>query len=83
MSPIDICFLEKDRIKDGIIIYERIKLARVAQVLLIDKAAEIIELYRTEGYMNYVFPIFKWKKMDHAHLYATVSCVSCKVNRTL
>lgn len=83
MSPIDICFLEKDRIKDGMIVYERIKLDRVARVLLIDKAAEIIERYRTEGYMNYVFPVFKWKKMDQAHLYATVSRVSCKVNRTL
>lgn len=83
MSPIDICFLEKDRIKDGMIVYERIKLDRVARVLLIDKATEIIERYRTESYMNYVFPVFKWKKMDQAHLYATVSRVSCKVNRTL
>jgi hypothetical protein len=65
------------------IIYERIKLDRVARVVLIDKAAELIERYRTESYMNYVFPVFKWKKMDQAHMYATVSRVSCKVNRTL
>lgn len=83
MSPIDVCYLERDRIKDGMIIYERIKLDRVARVVLIDKAAEIIERYRTESYMNYVFPVFKWKKMDQAHMYATVSRVSCKVNRTL
>lgn len=83
MSPIDVCYLERDRIKDGMIIYERIKLDRVARVVLIDKAAEIIERYRTESYMNYVFPVFKWKKMDQAHMYATVSRVSCKVNKTL
>lgn len=83
MSPIDVCYLERDRIKDGMIVYERIKLDRVARVVLIDKAAELIERYRTESYMNYVFPVFKWKKMDQAHMYATVSRVSCKVNRTL
>ena len=59
------------------------KLDRVARVLLIDKAAEIIERYRTESYMNYVFPVFKWKKMDQAHMYATVSRVGGKVNSTL
>ena len=79
MSPIDICFLERDRIKGDTIVYERIKLDRVARVLLIDKAAEIIERYRTESYMNYVFPVFKWKKMDQAHMYATVSRVGGKV----
>lgn len=83
MSPIDVCFLERDRIKDGMIVYERIKLDRVARVVLIGKANEIIERYRTESYMNYVFPVFKWKKMDQAHMYATVSRVSCKVNKTL
>lgn len=83
MSPIDICFLERDRIKGDTIVYERIKLDRVARVLLIDKAAEIIERYRTESYMNYVFPVFKWKKMDQAHMYATVSRVGGKVNSTL
>ncbi len=82
MPPIDIYFLEKGRIKDGMIVYERIKLDRIARVLLIDKAAEIIERYKTEGYMNYVFPIFR-KKMNQAHLYVTVSRISCKVNRTL
>ena len=52
MSPIDICFLERDRIKGDTIVYERIKLDRVARVLLNDKAAEIIERYQTESYMN-------------------------------
>lgn len=83
MSPIDVCYLERDRIKDGMIVYERIKLDRVARVVLIDKAAEIIERYRTESYMNYVFPVFKWKKMDQAHMYATVKRVGNKVNKTL
>lgn len=83
MSPIDVCYLERDRVKDGMIVYERIKLDRVARVVLIDKAAEIIERYRTESYMNYVFPVFKWKKMDQAHMYATVKRVGNKVNKTL
>ena len=55
----------------------------MARVVLIDKAAEIIERYRTESYMNYVFPVFKWKKMDQVHMYATVKRVGNKVNKTL
>ena len=31
MSPIDVCYLERDRIKDGMIVYERIKLRSSGQ----------------------------------------------------
>ena len=56
MSAIDVCLLTRDQIKDDQIIYERTKYDKQARVIIIDKAAEIIERYRTEAYMNYVFP---------------------------
>lgn len=59
MSAIDVCLLTRDQIKDDQIIYERTKYDKQARVIIIDKAAEIIERYRNEAYMNYVFPTIK------------------------
>lgn len=59
MSAIDVCLLTHNQIKDDMIIYDRTKYNKQARVIIIDKAAEIIERYRTEAYMNYVFPTIK------------------------
>ena len=56
MSAIDVCLLTRDQIKDDQIIYERTKYDKQARVIIIDEAAKIIERYRTEAYMNYIFP---------------------------
>lgn len=59
MTGIDICYLEHSWIENNIINYERIKYPHRARIILSDKAIALIEKYRGEGYLNYVFPVFK------------------------
>ena len=83
MSPIDVCLLTRDRIRDGMIIYDRMKFDKQARVILIDKAIEIIERYRSEAYMNYVFPTIKRCNPTQSKLYGRVKRIGSKVNGTL
>lgn len=83
MSPIDVCLLTRDRIRDGMIIYDRMKFDKQARVILIDKAIEIIERYRSEAYMNYVFPTIKRCNPTQSKLYDRVKRIGSKVNGTL
>ncbi len=80
MSAIDVCLLTRDQIKDDQIIYERTKYDKQARVIIIDKAAEIIERYRTEAYMNYVFPTIKRCNLTQTKLYGRVKRINEKVN---
>lgn len=59
MSAIDTCFLTSDLIKDDMILYERMKCDKRAQVLLVDKAKIIIDRYQTKYKRSpdYVFPV--------------------------
>ena len=82
MSAIDVCLLTRDQIKDDQIIYERTKYDKQARVIIID-AAEIIERYRTEAYMNYVFPTIKRCNLTQTKLYGRVKRINEKVNETL
>lgn len=83
MSNIDVCFLEYKSIKDGIISFERIKCDRRVKIVLVDKAKELIEKYKSEAYMNYVFPIFKKRNMTQVQMYGRVKRVSAGVNELL
>ena len=83
MSAIDVCLLTRNQIKDDIIIYERTKYDKQARVIIIDKAAEIIERYRSEAYMNYVFPTIKRYNPTQSKLYGRVKRINEKVNETL
>ena len=83
MSAIDVCLLTRDQIKDDQIIYELTKYDKQARVIIIDKAAEIIERYRTEAYMNYVFPTIKRCNLTQTKLYGRVKRINEKVNETL
>ncbi|WP_295937300.1 integrase [uncultured Alistipes sp.] len=83
MSGIDICYMEHSWIKGDTIIYERIKEDKVAKVIIIDKAKAIIEKYRKEGYMNYLFPIFKLRKLTQTQMYTRVGNITYKVSLTL
>lgn len=47
MSPIDICFLTRCNVKGDMIVYERMKCDNLCRVVLVDKAAALIEKYRT------------------------------------
>ena len=83
MSAIDVCLLTRNQIKDDLIIYDRTKYDKQARVIIIDKAAEIIERYRTEAYMNYVFPTIKRCNPTQQKLYGRVKRINEKVNETL
>ena len=48
---------------------DRTKYNKQARVIIIDKAAEIIERYRSKSYMNYVFPIIKRCNPTQSKLY--------------
>lgn len=52
-------------------------------MIIIDKAAEIIERYRSEAYMNYVFPTIKRCNLHQAKFYGRVKRINEKVNQTL
>ena len=83
MSAVDVCLLTQNQIKDDLIIYDRIKYDKQARVIIIDKAAEIIERYRSETYMNYVFPTIKRCNSTQQKLYGRVKRINEKVNQTL
>ena len=83
MSAIDVCLLTRDQIKDDQIIYERTKYDKQARVIIVDKAAEIMEKYRNEAYMNYVFPTIKQCNPTQSKLYGRVKRINEKVNETL
>lgn len=83
MSAIDVCLLTRSQIKDDMIIYDRTKYDKQARVIIIDKAAEIIERYRSEAYMNYVFPTIKRCNPTQSKLYGRVKRINEKVNETL
>lgn len=83
MSAIDVCLLTRNQIKGDMIIYDRTKYDKQARVIIIDKAAEIIERYRSESYMNYVFPTIKRYNLTQSKLYGRVKRINEKVNETL
>lgn len=83
MSPIDICLMRRNWIKGDMIIYDRTKYDKQGRVIIIDKAAEIIERYRKEAYMNYVFPTIKRCNPTQSKLYGRVKRINIKVNETL
>lgn len=83
MSAIDVCLLTRNQIKGDMIIYDRTKYDKQARVIIIDKAEEIIEHYRSEAYMNYVFPTIKRCNPTQTKLYGRVKRINEKVNQTL
>lgn len=83
MSVIDVCLLTHNQIKGDLIIYDRTKYDKQARVIIIDKAAEIIERYRNEAYMSYVFPTIKRYNPTQSKLYGRVKRINEKVNETL
>lgn len=83
MSAIDVRLLTRNQIKDEMIIYDRTKYDKQARVIIIDKAAEIIERYRSKAYMNYVFPTIKRCNPTQSKLYGRVKRINEKVNETL
>lgn len=83
MSGIDICYMEHSWIKGNSIEYERTKFDNRVRVILTVKAADLIEKYRSESYLNYVFPVFKKRAQSMTSRYDRVRYVTASVNATL
>ena len=83
ISNIDICYLTRRCIRENEIAFERIKCNKQVRAILIDKAKDLIEKYRKEAYMDYVFPIFKLSNQPEKSRYELVSRLTVKVNKTL
>lgn len=83
ISPIDICFLTHDNIKEGMLVYERMKCDNLVRTILVDKAAAIIERYRSLSYLDYVFPVIRRKNILQRHKYDRVRYMTTIVNATL
>ena len=82
MTGIDICHLEHSWIVGNTIEFERIKYPNRARVILTDKALALIEKYRDQSYMDYVFPIFKRQKSPSSMM-RRVSWINLSVNKIL
>lgn len=83
MASIDLSYLTWDCIVNDIIIYERTKYPKEAEMPFNVKAKAIVEKYKSKCYQNYVLPIFTAK---HKTEYQQLKCVKRlqeKVNRTL
>lgn len=83
MGNTDVAHLKKSGIKSGVIKYERHKIAKDAQVPVMDKADEIIKKYASASYQDYVFPIFTHRHQTDEQKRNRVESISIRVNNTL
>ncbi|WP_029903479.1 phage integrase SAM-like domain-containing protein [Prevotella sp. 10(H)] len=83
MASIDVCYLIWDCIVDDIIIYERTKFPKEAEMPFNKKAKAIVEKYKDKCFQNYVLPIFTVKHKTEHQQFKRVKRLQEKVNRTL
>ncbi|PXV63766.1 phage integrase family protein [Dysgonomonas alginatilytica] len=83
MASVDVCYLTWDCIVDGIIIYERTKFPKEAEMPFNTKAKAIVEKYKNKCYQNYVLPIFTIKHKTELQQWRCTRRLQDKVNRTL
>lgn len=83
MASIDVCYLTWNCIADDIIVYERTKFPKEAEVPFNRKAKAIVEKYKNECYQDYVLPIFTAKHKTEYQQIKRVKRLQEKVNRTL
>lgn len=82
-SNIDVCHLTKDCIKDGMILYERIKTNKDAKAYLMPIAQSIIDKYKDKCFGNYVLPVFNKIHSTEQKRYDRVEYVTCCVTKAL
>lgn len=83
ISNVDVTYLTWERIKDGVLKYERMKVTKEAIVPLISKANELIMKYSGTGYSDYVFPILTHKHQTEEQKRNRVESFSLRLNMTL
>ncbi|MDR1504844.1 MAG: tyrosine-type recombinase/integrase [Prevotella sp.] len=83
MASVDVCYLTWDCIVDGMIVYERTKFPKEAEMPFNDKAKAIVEKYKSKCYQNYVLPIFTAKHKTEYQQTKRIIRLREKVNKTL
>lgn len=83
MANVDVCNLTWECVRDGQIIYERIKFPKTAKPVLNKKAESIMNKYKGQGYQNYVFPVFTYKHTTTTKKTTRVKQISSRVSQTL
>lgn len=83
MGDMDVCYLTKSCIVDNMLIYERMKTFKKAQMVLTDKAKSIINKYNKESYGNFVFPVFSEKHKTEKEKCSRIDYIQRKVNKVL
>lgn len=79
----DICHLEHSWIHNRVIDFERTKYPNRARVIISEKAESLIEKYRPQAWMNYVFPVFKKRETSPATRINRVRWINRGVNEVL
>lgn len=83
MASIDVCYLTWNCIVDDMIVYERTKFPKEAEMPFNEKAKAIVEKYKDKCYQNYVLPVFTAKHQTEHQQLKRVKSLREKVNRTL
>lgn len=83
MASIDVCYLTWDCIIDNVIIYERTKFPKEAEMPFNKKAKAIVTKYKDKCFRNYVLPIFTVKHETEHQQMKRLKRLQEKVNRTL
>lgn len=83
MGDMDVCYLTWNCIVDDMLIYERMKTPKKAQMVLTDKAKRIINKYKKHSYDNFVFPVFSEKHQTEQSKRSRIDYTERKVNNIL
>lgn len=83
MGDMDVCYLTWDCIADDMLIYERMKTCKKAQMVLTDKAKNIINKYKKNSCGNFVFPVFSEKHKTEKEKRSRIDYTERKVNKVL
>lgn len=83
MASVDVSYLTWDCIVDDVIIYERTKFPKEAEMPFTRKAKAIVEKYKDKCFQNYVLPIFSVKHKTEYQQMKRIKRLQEKVNRTL
>jgi len=83
IAPIDMAYLVWDSLKDGIWVYERMKVSKIARMPHTNKAKQIIRKYKKQCYDNYVLPIFSEEQAEESQRQHKVTNLCHDVCETL
>ena len=83
IAPINMAYLVWDSLKDGIWVYEKMKVSKIARMLHTNKAKQIIRKYRKRCHDNYVLPIYSEEQATESQRQYKITNLSHEVCTTL